>query len=811
MRPAKLELEGFASFREPTMLDLEGADLFVLAGPTGAGKSSLIDAMVFALYGSVPRYDDRRLVAPVISQGHQQARVRFTFELNGDRLTATRVVRRTKTGATTKEARLERGSDGKVLAGTADELTSEIERRIGLGFDHFTRTVVLPQGEFQEFLHAKPSQRQDLLVQLLDLDVYQRVARRANQRAKDASTTAGVLRKQLEEDLGDATEIAVESASQRVATLEELAERCDEAVPRLESLIEAGKEARRRADAATTQLAAVTDVGVPDGVVDLHDQLAAAADELTETQTSLESARADLEAATAAADDLPSPEALKELEQRLEQRQHLAAKLAEARDRASSATSSATNHREALERAVATEKQTAEALRRLEHQHLAHTLREDLDAGQPCPVCRQPVTSDLDKGAPPDDLATARERLSDAEAAVTNAREQATAVERAASSARSTVASLEEQIAELDRQLEGRATALRVELQPDAVTARREEAQMAQAALAKARQAVSQAERALRDATERRESLTSRGKAAWQEFDATRDRLAGALAPHTPPTADRDDLGGSWKELVGWVREQRPAIEEAAETARAAIEDAERAYKRQIDALIEALEERDVEVEGRSPDQITKAVTSALVAARAAKERAAERLEEAGRARKKLEEADRQAALAGELGKLLNARNFEQWLLNRALRHLVVGASTILRELTNEAYSLAVSDDGSFEVIDHRNADEVRSARTLSGGETFLASLSLALSLAEHVTELATHGSARLDALFLDEGFGTLDAETLDTVAAAIEELGATGRMVGLVTHVRDLAERVPVRFEVRKTAATSTVERIER
>jgi exonuclease SbcC len=70
-------------------------------------------------------------------------------------------------------------------------------------------------------------------------------------------------------------------------------------------------------------------------------------------------------------------------------------------------------------------------------------------------------------------------------------------------------------------------------------------------------------------------------------------------------------------------------------------------------------------------------------------------------------------------------------------------------------------------------------------------------------------GGTRLDALFLDEGFGTLDAETLDVVASAIEELGARGRMVGLVTHVRDLAERVPVRYEVRKIGTTSTIERV--
>src|SRR5204862_6050321 len=115
-------------------------------------------------------------------------------------------------------------------------------------------------------------------------------------------------------------------------------------------------------------------------------------------------------------------------------------------------------------------------------------------------------------------------------------------------------------------------------------------------------------------------------------------------------------------------------------------------------------------------------------------------------------------------------------------------------------YALGLGEKSrDFAVVDHRNADEVRSVRTLSGGETFLASLALALALSERVAELAADGAVRLEALFLDEGFGTLDADTLDVVASAIENLGAGGRMVGIVTHVRELAERVQLRFEVTK------------
>src|SRR5690606_10687964 len=142
---------------------------------------------------------------------------------------------------------------------------------------------------------------------------------------------------------------------------------------------------------------------------------------------------------------------------------------------------------------------------------------------------------------------------------------------------------------------------------------------------------------------------------------------------------------------------------------------------------------------------------------------------------------------------------------------LVLGASEILDELTAGAFALAFDGrSGGFLVVDHTNASQVRPARTLSGGETFLASLALALALADQVAGLAAAGTARLEALFLDEGFGTLDPDTLDVVATAIDELGARGRMVGVVTHVRELAERLPVRFEVRKVGGASHIERVE-
>ena len=129
--------------------------------------------------------------------------------------------------------------------------------------------------------------------------------------------------------------------------------------------------------------------------------------------------------------------------------------------------------------------------------------------------------------------------------------------------------------------------------------------------------------------------------------------------------------------------------------------------------------------------------------------------------------------------------------------------------LSSNAYSLT-TDGTDFSVIDHRNANEERSARTLSGGETFLASLALALALADSITDLGSTVIPPTESVFLDEGFGTLDGETLDVVASAIEELGAAGRLVVIVTHITELADRLPQHVRVSRTATGSTVSQTE-
>ncbi|CAA9216431.1 MAG: SbcC_Rad50, partial [uncultured Corynebacteriales bacterium] len=197
--------------------------------------------------------------------------------------------------------------------------------------------------------------------------------------------------------------------------------------------------------------------------------------------------------------------------------------------------------------------------------------------------------------------------------------------------------------------------------------------------------------------------------------------------------------------------------------------------------------------------------------ARAAADRIAERRAEAAALAAAAAAAEEAAGVAKLLGQVLRADGFERWLLSSALDVLVTDAGQTLLELSGGQFELT-HDGKDFVVIDHADADSLRPVRTLSGGETFQASLALALALSAQLAGLSAGGTARLDAIVLDEGFGTLDEATLDVVATTLESLTAGGeRMVGVVTHVGALAERVPVQFAVTRSATGSTVRREDR
>ncbi|MBE9375648.1 AAA family ATPase [Saccharopolyspora sp. HNM0983] len=164
----------------------------------------------------------------------------------------------------------------------------------------------------------------------------------------------------------------------------------------------------------------------------------------------------------------------------------------------------------------------------------------------------------------------------------------------------------------------------------------------------------------------------------------------------------------------------------------------------------------------------------------------------------------------GQNSKKMSLRSY---VLAARLEEVAVAATRRLQRMSQGRYSFVHSDAAGargtrgglgLDVLDDYSG-KVRPAKTLSGGESFLASLSLALGLADVVA--AESGGVLLDTLFIDEGFGTLDADTLDLVMDTLDELRAGGRVVGLVSHVEEMRQRISVRLRVRKSREGSTLE----
>jgi len=823
MRPLRLDMRGFAAFREATTVDFTDTDFFALVGPTGAGKSTVLDAMCFALYGTAPRWGAKS-VAHALAPSANEAAVRLVFEAAGVRYAVTRVVRRDGKGrASTRAAALQAlsaGFDpssldggellnelGEALAGTPAELDAAVPEVVGLPYDQFIKCVVLPQGEFAAFLHARPAERQEILVRLLGLDVYERVRERAAALVTEANGQLAATEQVLSELTAAASDDALADADEIVRLVTGIAAAVEERLP---SLVKA-REREGRLSAAVAEaerrLSLLSLVRAPDDVATLAETAQRATAAAADAAIAVGAAEEREEKVRAQLENAGDPTALTRLLDAYGERERVAELLSKLDGDLVKVRKAHGKVKQQLEQAQrAVEAVTAKAELAQQEMQAAQTadraawLRRDLVPGHACPVCEQTVTT-----VPPlpqqRAMTAAKQKLDEAEAAVKAAQAQAVKVEREFREAENKLTAgeakreqLAARVSEVELALQGAAALEELKTRLRNVEKARKELGEATSALRSAREAERRAKQVAQQADERL-------RKGWRDFDAARDTVA-ALAP---PAANRDDLAVAWRDISAWAGEQAGAAKE--QRARLVRErDAERAEVARITHEMDAL---FTEVGLSKPDDGGHRQDAAVAVERAtaAREQIVRMREqaEALRAQRATVEAERQVATA--LANHLRANNFEAWLLQEALEALVAGASGILRELSNGQYDL-IHDDREFFVADHHDAGLRRAVRTLSGGETFQASLALALALADQLGGVSTNAS--LESIMLDEGFGTLDASTLDTVATTLENLAATGdRMVGVVTHVPSLADRIPVRFEITKDARSARVERI--
>lgn len=924
MRPLRIEMTGFAAFAQHTVVDLSDVTLAAIVGPTGAGKSTIIDAITFALYGSVARYDHAGTVTPAICQASHEAKVLVEFEARGVRYTAARRVARV---GGTKEARLE-SDNGDLLAATANDVTAAVKDIIGLDFAQFTKTVVLPQGRFAQFLHDKPSDRQRALSQILDLDAYARVGGRARGIAAELSQRIALLHAEIDRC---ATSDDAAALTARASELRDAAGAVTELLKQHQDLTGDARDASAAADTAAARWRVAADVAVPVAVRAAATAAAAAANAAEQAATEAATTRRRAGDAAAAAAELPTPERCQQLLAACEHAAETdaalakaaaaaaaAAEAAETAEQAATAAASAAQETETAQQAAtkaATDAKTATAesvqpdlldrasslhqrrsdleqrltaaAARLDQARLdedaarrraddaaedaaaardavhIHHLTASLVAGDDCPVCGQQVHDIPDPATDPD-TAAAEQAIADAQSAAgthnlamraaadaaadvekltellagvdadleplpaadtiedlrathrTAAETEAAAVEAAETAAAARLAATshasETRAAAAEAQIEAAkagserdaatdkaaaAAAAADGLDPEQINtdlqAARRLADEVDVWAAAAAEADTAAETAAADADTATETLT----VLRSGYNTARDLLIGA--GFAPPEPD-NGLLTDWETLAGYAAEAATEAAEAAEAAQTAAADAAHHAEAVLRRARSVCEDHiDTAATGldRWGVQLSEAATRAETEAQAATSEAQRRRE----ADTELEQLQTERDTAAALGKHLQADGFERWRMHEAAADLTDRASVVLMDLSGDRYELA-PDNGTITVIDHYNSGDSRTAKTLSGGETFLASLALALALAEETASTA----GGLDALIIDEGFGSLDADTLDIAAAGLEKLEAMGRMVCVVTHIPALADRMPARFEVARTAGGSTV-----
>jgi len=828
MRPLELRLKGFRSYREATVFDWRDRHLVGIVGPIGAGKSSILDAIAFALYGKTPTFE--RDTKSLINQTASECHVELRFEVDGEVWRAARGLRRR--GASGHQLqRLASDDDG---AGVIEQVSGEravrerVEQLLGMDFSAFCRSVLLAQNRFADFLKATPRDRNQVLKGVFGYERFDAALEAARRRGAAAT----LLLESLEREGSQLTTAReqLEAAERRLAAASARAESLEAGREPFEEAAAITRDADRRAGEAETAAALLREVAAglpPAEEIDEGARLAQESDAAVERAVQefdrADAARADAEAAHAAvAERVGDQVAFAALVTRHEHLVAAAERAANARERAAvtveeagaaveasgaaqeAAKESLAEAERVLEEAVSTVGAAERALHDVRHAQMARSLRTELVAGEPCPVCEQQVAAVPRAGRAPA-IAGAEQKLERARRAEAKARSEhqtvagrAVSAEERLSSAR---ARLDERVAELDeadealRVADASLAAAQSELvdrlgegDPRALLEARAR-ELAEAAAEMERTATAAGE--AREALDLARELGERGRAASA---ALANRLAsvwGMLGESrevkAEPGAIRAAFVAAGEALLD--RDERARAELAAARG-----EMERAAATARDVLAAA---------GLAPDAdftMALAAASAELGAAGEQVRGLRATIEAGAdLDARIVAARTEHALADRLTSDLQPGRFLAFLLEEERRALAGLGSMHFEELSGNAYRF--TDDDRFEVLDMNAAGTERRADSLSGGETFLASLALALALAEMVAR----GGGRLDAFFLDEGFGSLDPEHLDRAMDGVGRLVADDprRLVVLVSHVEQMREMLEDLIVLDKHALT--------
>jgi len=232
MRILSIELGGFLSYSAPQFIDFTRANVFCISGPNGAGKSSILDGIVYALYGKIPRYAGRRINTEEDVINHNSNRLYLSLRFKvGDRIY---LVKRELVRGKSQQANIYELIDDKPIplgVKRNREVNSLIESLLGMDYETFTRTVILPQNQIDRFLKPSSSEafseRRQILQRLLGLDIYKEMKKIAGQRYRDISKELQLISNRLEGELKNYSKDYIRRLERELKIKEEILKNLD--------------------------------------------------------------------------------------------------------------------------------------------------------------------------------------------------------------------------------------------------------------------------------------------------------------------------------------------------------------------------------------------------------------------------------------------------------------------------------------------------------------------------------------------------------------------------------------------------------
>ncbi len=850
MIPVKLQLRNFMSYRgSDNTIDFSGIHLACLTGDNGMGKSTLLDAMTWALWGKArARRDD-----DLITHGESETEVQFEFELSSERY---RVVRkRNSSGRGSSVLELQGRTGSGFFASLSEPTIRESQQRINnllkLDYDTFVNSSFLLQGRADEFTTKKPAERKQILADILGLAEYDVYAERAKERSRAAEEQRQHAERELERireivaeiptielELIDA-EVAVSELMHELLQANETFQALLDQRRELDAKAEARVQAELRAKEGRGEIIKLqTRVDEQRARLARFDALLARAEEIEGAMARLGQARIEKdhwddllqrslqlqneastiqrvidEARSQVSGDLRVTEAqMRSCRQTLDRFSSRERELAEAEKQVQLLVR-VQGEREQHQRALAEEMEKGGQLRAENKQLLAQmtTIKErmallDGTEAAECPICRQPLSAEARAQAH-------EEAQAEGTALGDHYRDNRAQMKQA----EETIASLHASVESADRQLK------------ELAKWQRRQAEAAQAAeeMQRARRELQEAEQQARVLNARLEAgdYAREEQARLAELASVSDSLGYDRAQHEAAKRTIQELSPRQQEAndLALAREQRASTVEAMQ----ALEELARAWQERVTAAEREMHTLAVELQQR--EEVLRRVheQQTLVTSLQKEKAVADR--RFGGAKQRLEFAEQHAArqpeveaschaaveqrtIYDQLAQAFGKRGVQAMIIEAALPDLEEEANRLLRRMTDGRMSVALqtqrearTTDGMIETLDILIADEYgeRPYEMFSGGEAFRVNFALRIALSKL---LAHRAGTSLRTLVMDEGFGSQDAMGRERLVEAITSVQDDFDRILVITHIEELKDAFPTRIEVSKGVNGSKV-----